>query len=71
MGIAMVQNRALDTGACSKSQKNRHSEDDAAHLAGRFGWAYRTAIAALEHLEASGAAMCVSRRGRAMWALTA
>jgi predicted Rossmann fold nucleotide-binding protein DprA/Smf involved in DNA uptake len=43
----------------------------AAHLAGRFGWAYRTAIAALEHLEASGAVRCVSRRGRAMWALTA
>jgi predicted Rossmann fold nucleotide-binding protein DprA/Smf involved in DNA uptake len=43
----------------------------AASLAGRFGWAYRTAVAALECLEAAGAARCVSRRGRAMWALTA
>jgi predicted Rossmann fold nucleotide-binding protein DprA/Smf involved in DNA uptake len=42
----------------------------AAYLAGRFGWAYRTAIEALEHLEARGAARCVSQRGRAWWTLT-
>jgi hypothetical protein len=39
-------------------------------LAARQGWAYRTAVAAVEHLERLGAAVCVARRGRDVWALT-
>jgi hypothetical protein len=39
-------------------------------LAARHGWAYRTAIAAVEQLEGLGAVQCVARRGRDWWTLT-
>jgi hypothetical protein len=38
-------------------------------LAARHGWAYRTALAAVERLESVGAVHCVARRGRDWWAL--
>jgi hypothetical protein len=46
-----------------------HAATHARLVAGRHGWSYRTAIAALEHLEAHGAVRCVAARGRGWWAL--